>query len=335
MKNKAEHVMGNIKIIVKVKDDYDISPSEIADLGSYASKCPHEWFVDRQTGTVYGEWYEEFVTVDYQETDKRRIMIQPKGFFYLSHIPKGWHLYTKDVDSMAIGRPFFKQRLWVPELDAIGDQETRVNESMLMATNHATNGGQFMVVEADDSIYLNPDLQDVEDNEDGTYTVQLAGNRKIGDIHTRYERNGYRYVELGSNHIPPGKGWDHVDQATKDKVIAKMGSFEAQDIAYAIQDAQRLENFGHSWNYMWMSVELRHIGTGATLAYASLGGIESDSGDEYIAGEIKAMLVECWTQLRDNNSAIVAFAQNLIDTMGKDLPDVDEVAEEIAVEMDL
>lgn len=328
MRDKTVVEKDGVRIIVKVFDDYDMP---LDWLGEYKSKQPYEWFVDRKTGKVYGEQYEEFVTVDYEEYECRQYMLQPKPIFYRYQMPKGYSLWRGDIGFNEIANR--DVWIWIPELDGITDEVEQDRLAWEKITAHRAAGGKLMIVQRDDSIYLHPDLQDVEDNEDGTYTVQLSGNRVIGDIYTYYERNDYQYIELGSNHIPPGHGWDHVPQETRDKVIAEFGSLEAYDIKSAIEDAQRLENFGHTWWCIGIDVSLEDIATGYELASAGLWGIETDSKKDYYEEIVTDLIKECYANI--DASRISEHALILGERAVGKIPSVEEMREEVLEAIDL
>lgn len=99
---------------------------------------------------------------------------------------------------------------------------------------------------------------------------------------------------IPGNNIPFNpKDWDHVSRKTKSAVIKEYGSLKNASYAYALQDCKRLEDMenGH-WYYQCIIVKTQittDSGMHDTIR-ASLCGIESDSGEEYlyeIIGELK------------------------------------------------
>jgi hypothetical protein len=107
------------------------------------------------------------------------------------------------------------------------------------------------------------------------------------------------------NHLPHKKeNWSHVSDEDKAKVIATFGSLRKADIAYAYEDCERLVKYQRGDWYM-ISIRVEAIISVSEdgehwanyALYESLGGIESDSGDEYIDETKKELLDEMKSQL--------------------------------------
>lgn len=132
-----------------------------------------------------------------------------------------------------------------------------------------------------------------DDNPDVSYLGEIARNQKY-----RHENEAWIPVDPDNpsgdwyspmNHLPhKDSNWAHVDQKTKDEVIARYGSLRKADIAYAYQDLERLQKFNAgSW---WMEIitlraSIAVSDDGEHWAYdevvCSLGGVESDGGEDY------------------------------------------------------
>ena len=93
-------------------------------------------------------------------------------------------------------------------------------------------------------------------------------------------QNDYRRVNQywipSTNHLPHDlKNWAHVSEEDCQIEIAKYGSLEQTDIHYALEDWQRHEAYGQTWE-MAGCMATAYV-NGIEIAGESLWGIESDA----------------------------------------------------------
>lgn len=117
----------------------------------------------------------------------------------------------------------------------------------------------------------------------------------------RWERHEYRYFLPSENHRPPGdpETWAHVpDEEVIGAIQKNKGAFKkyaialpanptrvemttALDIVYMCQDYERMEDHARGgWSMTGVVVTI--LLDGEEIARASLWGIESDCGDDYL-----------------------------------------------------
>lgn len=129
------------------------------------------------------------------------------------------------------------------------------------------------------------DSPDVDfDEAKQAFVIDLLGyevlKRGLGNV---YQRHQYRYFRTSDNHLPHKPESWHVSMsnATRAEIIQKHGSLLQADIAYALEDWKRMERYGEDWNFVYCRVAIEL--NGVEVASDSLGGIESDSGDDHFA----------------------------------------------------
>ena len=108
------------------------------------------------------------------------------------------------------------------------------------------------------------------------------------------------------NHLPhKEENWRHVSEEDKQKVIKEFGSLRKADIHYAYEDMKRLQAYENGKWYMEIitlvvTIQVSEDGTHWVTQdlVESIGGIESDSDDEYKNMIINEMKEEMKSQLR-------------------------------------
>ncbi|APU89078.1 hypothetical protein Rctr85_054 [Virus Rctr85] len=143
---------------------------------------------------------------------------------------------------------------------------------------------------------------DFDDERQVFYIVNDTGRRLLADNlgKTCFDTfRQLRYWEPGDNHVPHDpKSWKHVDQATKDEIVAKHGSLEQQDILYAVEDWKRMEDYEDGgWCMTGCTVTVR-VG-GFKFGRASLWGIESDSHKSHIQETERDLLAEALRETKE------------------------------------
>ena len=120
-------------------------------------------------------------------------------------------------------------------------------------------------------------------NDDDTVTVWYYPAVAESRIQSRWGSRDYRYF-IPMNHVPHNpKNWAHVSKKDCRPVIKQYGSLEKADIAYALQDYERMERYGDYWSFVGIVVKM--FIEGEEVDSASLWGIESDSDDKYFLEE--------------------------------------------------
>lgn len=133
---------------------------------------------------------------------------------------------------------------------------------------------------------LDPDLchdWHIDDLEDNTYTLFIDGYQIARrDLSHTYTYHSYRYFSPSDSYTPPGSvdHWDLDAESRFADVVKEYGSLENADIAYMIQDWERVESLNNQ-GWCYLGIESTLYASGIALGSDSLWGIESDSDDKY------------------------------------------------------
>jgi hypothetical protein len=139
--------------------------------------------------------------------------------------------------------------------------------------------------------------EDEEGNATGKVTLYYYGYEVLAaDLRTTYEHNSYRYFAPAN--------MDVKEESKEDK------------IKYAIRDYERMEDSNRGYWSPVGCVVTMYI-EGEEVAYASLWGIESDSGDPYLKEVEEDLIDECIRDARKNSAALAAKYRELADKLEK------------------
>jgi hypothetical protein len=127
-----------------------------------------------------------------------------------------------------------------------------------------------------------------DEREDGTTVTSLyywGYEILAADLRTNYDHNSYRYFAPANMDVEA--------ESKEDK------------IKYAIRDFERMEDANRGyWSPVGCIVTM-YI-EGEEVAYASLWGIESDSGDGYLKEVEEDLISECISDAKKNSAALAA-----------------------------
>jgi hypothetical protein len=152
-----------------------------------------------------------------------------------------------------------------------------------------------------------------ENNEYGNLAYQKRIENRITKIEQSFpheshiDRNSYEYF-LPCNHVPHNpKNWDHVQGKERAAVIKEHGSVKMADMAYAMQDYNRMEALNNGqWYYIGIIAKAKILiplkgnpGSSQYQAISSGGlwGIESDSGEDCLQETAREQLQDLAGQL--------------------------------------
>ena len=103
-------------------------------------------------------------------------------------------------------------------------------------------------------------------------------------------RDEYRYIKAGTNHVPHRlESWADVSIEDKRRARAEFGNLRLTDIAYALKDIRRLEEYARGdWQMLTLGATL--LVNDLPVGRGVLGGVESDGG---------AHVHENWSDMMD------------------------------------
>jgi hypothetical protein len=140
-----------------------------------------------------------------------------------------------------------------------------------------------------------------QDQEDGStvHALYYWGYEILArDLRKTYERHAYKYFVPANSHKE--------DEITQD-----------ERVKYILQDYERAADYGNEWYYTGCIVTMYIDGT--EVAAASLWGIESDSGDDYIQEVEQELIDQCKNDARSKAAALRDAANKLDEYLNPDL----------------
>jgi hypothetical protein len=133
------------------------------------------------------------------------------------------------------------------------------------------------------------------DDKQTEFTVFFLGHEVLArNLRKTYERHAYRYF------VPPNS-YEDVTQEER--------------VKYILQDYERADDYSKNlWDYTGCIVTM--FVDGLEVAAASLWGIESDSGDDYIHEVEQDLIAECKSEAKTKAAALRDAANKLDEYLG-------------------
>ena len=151
--------------------------------------------------------------------------------------------------------------------------------------------------------------------------INPAG-KVVKNITPNWSPGSYQWFDLEGNHPPyNAKNWEHVSREPRKIACDKYGvkNIVQLSLVYALADYERYESYGDSWHMAGCIVSIRH--NGKELGHASLWGIESDSGSDYMASIELELLEEAWQDAIPHTQSVIESLNTALELLKEDHDD--------------